>query len=416
MKMRRKFPAFLLGGILALGAIGNPIQVKAQEVNWKYAYTGDVQNFVAPFTGIYRFTLNGAQGGHYTSQEEETEKVEGCDGGRGGQVVCCLNLNAGDCIHIYVGGQSGGYCESNAGDSGSGDNSLTQREINVGTGVQVKEVATIASGYMKGGYNGGGDGEVSSGGGATSIKDSDGTLIAIAGGGGGGTEGEPGGAGGEADSGHVELDMEKYRERGESYTISGGAGGGSGFVGGKSGYYYWEDVVHTHTAECYTVSSEKCNGTITYYVKFTGKDNPDGVSDGEQFYEHGYACNQCGYVYASWKAGETHADYSGYEGKSCEQAEGTKILVCTKSTVPERTLRSIAARGGTSWYDKDKCLNVSSADWAKDEPGIWEGDGTCEISLVLLNLYYQDICCSKIYYGGTEVKRIYYQNQLIYQK
>lgn len=414
MKIRRKILPLLFCGILALGAAGNPIQVKAQEVHWQYAYTGDVQSFVAPYTGIYRFTLNGAQGGHYTSQDEETEKAEGCDGGLGGQVVCCLSLNAGDCINIYVGGQSGGYCENSV----SGGIGLPQKEISISTGAQAKEISTVAGGYMKGGYNGGGNGEVSSGGGATSMKDSSGTLIAIAGGGGGGTEGEPGGAGGEADSGHVDLDTLNYREKGESYIIQGGAGGGSGLVGGKSGYYYWADVAHQHTAECYTESSGICKGTITHYVDFKGDDNPDGVSDGEQYYEQGYRCNQCGYVYASWKAGESHPDYSKYDKETvtCGRTEGVRVLTCTRSTVPVRTLMSAAARGGTSWYDTDKCLNAASEDWAKAVPGVREGDGSCEISLILLNLYYQDICCSQIYYGGTEVKRIYYQNQLIYQK
>ena len=164
---------------------------------WDFAYTGDVQEFNAPCSGIYKLEVWGAQGGTAGAYK----------GGLGGYSSGNKIINANSTLYLAVGGQG----SKSSASSGKKSSAL-------------------------GGYNGGGTSKVStpswanityvtgSGGGATHIATQTGLLseleenkesILIVAGGGGGGNWDPGTA---------------------SYCGSGGAGGGtSGEKGGSSG-------------------------------------------------------------------------------------------------------------------------------------------------------------------------------------
>lgn len=143
------------------------------QVSESFGYSGSAKTYTVPYTGIYRLTAYGAQGGRYGNVA----------GGKGGMAAGSFWLNAGDVLTFYTGGQSG---------------------------------------YPDGGsallYGGGG--------GSTSVVSSEKGLLLKAGGGGGATPLGTGGAGGSSQS---------LRTDGKSAGEAGQAGGGGGAVGGKSG-------------------------------------------------------------------------------------------------------------------------------------------------------------------------------------
>lgn len=65
-----------------------------QKVNFNY--TGGVQTFVAPYTGVYDLEVWGAQGG-------ESTQYSGSDGGNGGYSKGTVSLEKGETLWVYVG-------------------------------------------------------------------------------------------------------------------------------------------------------------------------------------------------------------------------------------------------------------------------------------------------------------------------
>ena len=217
-----------------------------------YDYTGSSQSFTAPYNGIYKIELWGAQGGGF----------EGFAGGKGGYVSGDIILNENKTLFVYV------------GENGVG---ATEQHI-----------------HITGGYNGGGDamseltsetGTVSTGGGATDIRLISGSwdnfsslksriMIASGGGGsdyyidkynglggaGGGLIGYDGtnsvdslteegsiGIGGTQIKGGTNEEYPEFPELnggfgfGGNYAINNGSNsgaGGSGYYGGSSGHRY----------------------------------------------------------------------------------------------------------------------------------------------------------------------------------
>lgn len=167
---------------------------------------GTMNEFIIPFSGIYKLEVYGAIGGRYRS--------------RGGYAVGFKNFKAGERIYVCVG--SNGAWNDNV------------------------------QGIAYGGYNGGGNGYVSGmngaggGGGATHIATMNGTLaqigasninkiLIVAGGSGGGLfsggldYNENGGNGGG-------IRTSGSFGQGESYTLDLAAGGGGGLYGGSAGH------------------------------------------------------------------------------------------------------------------------------------------------------------------------------------
>ena len=76
---------------------------KNQDNEWGFQYTGEIQTFTAPRTGIYQLETWGAQGGN--AEDSENELV--ARGGYGAYAVGEVLLTQGDTLYIGVGGQNG---------------------------------------------------------------------------------------------------------------------------------------------------------------------------------------------------------------------------------------------------------------------------------------------------------------------
>lgn len=201
------------------GRITGPVTFYALYYKPEYEYTGSVQTFTAPVSGVYKFQLWGAAGG--TDEHHNSDY-----GGEnyGGYTTGEVHLSAGQVIYIVVGGMGG-----------------TQFEYN--------------------GYNGGGIGGgkewcyAAGGGGATHIASATGTLASfgtatnaakyvylVAGGGGGEGDDGIGGVGGGLSGGNGGPNA-KYSGAGGTQTSgyafgqggpasNKGVGGGGGWYGG----------------------------------------------------------------------------------------------------------------------------------------------------------------------------------------
>lgn len=426
--MKKKFRSIMLSLAAVSGmllSLFSSLEVKAAEWQWNFSCTGAAQTFTAAETGIYRFILYGAQGGHYTVAGEETSL--GGDGGLGGKVTCYITLNAGDTVTVCVGGQGGGEYATNGTGSGNigGGSHISGGSFisSTGAGSSAKSSweITAPSSVVKGGYGGetGGFGVASGGGGATSVK-VNGTVAAVAGGGGGGTETKNGENGGSMDTGEGSTELpdsgiDIIHSSNKNSLWFGSAGGGGGYTCGKAGQYDTYTTSHSHDSSCYEVTTEKCGGTITYFDRWTSSDNPDGTSEGEQYYLRGYECNKCNHIYASWKADETHSDYSYLNNTECERVTSqSKKLICTQTTGEQEQVIDEAAKGGTSWYDTSVCMETQGIVHTTVEAGVRQGNGSCEVNMVRYNLFYSNIATEKVYYDGIPVKIVYYNGNLVY--
>ncbi|WP_179864645.1 glycine rich domain-containing protein [Bacillus toyonensis] len=182
----------------------------ADSNSWDFQYTGNVQSFTVPYTGTYKLTTWGAQGG---DNGTETFPGNSDQGGLGGYAEGDVSLTKGETIYVVVGGQ--------------GENAVNDEN--------------------KGGYNGGGDSSWGSGGGgATHIATVDGLLaslrnntsaiLIVAGGGvaGGGKSDRDGGYAGGWYGGYygTEKIFKSYGGGGSSYI--GGAFDGETIAGNQS--------------------------------------------------------------------------------------------------------------------------------------------------------------------------------------
>ena len=208
-----------------------------------YDFTGDVQSFVAPATGIYKFEAWGAQGGSAIEVENDGH-TENAIGGLGAYTSGKILLNKGEKIYVYVGGEGGNR-------------------------------TYMSTGSVLGGWNGGGQGAVArtscyqqngSGGGATDFRlvgrAWDNTLslnsrIMVASGGGGIYENNCSASDRTASNGHNAIGLysdlqdatqlrggygrTSYQSSYTSTTYAGafgsGASGKNSYAGGGSGYY-----------------------------------------------------------------------------------------------------------------------------------------------------------------------------------
>ncbi|WP_257142815.1 glycine rich domain-containing protein [Bacillus toyonensis] len=198
----------------------------ADSNSWDFQYTGNVQSFTVPYTGTYKLTTWGAQGG---DNSFETFPGNSDQGGLGGYAEGEVSLTKGETIYVVVGGQ--------------GENAVNDEN--------------------KGGYNGGGDSSWGSGGGgATHIATVDGLLaslsnntsaILIVAGGGGGVAGggksdRDGGYAGGPSYGNNKMATQTNGYsfgQGEPVSIEGfySGGGGGGWYGG---YYGTEKIFKSY--------------------------------------------------------------------------------------------------------------------------------------------------------------------------
>ena len=233
---------------------GVPDVPEITERIYNYSYKSDYQTFTAPITATYQIELWGAKGG-------------GTNGGKGSYVKGNIELEQGEIIYIYVGGQGdsyghGGYNgggnvgvsepinhERNDGGGGATDVRLVSGGWNNATSLNSRIMVAAGGGganndgtntYGYGFYGGPGrglTGSTAEASGSSKIQNMTGKDASQTSGGAGGkstaadnndgnrNEGNPGGFG--------------YGGNGQTSkntpTLSGGAGGGSGYYGGGSG-------------------------------------------------------------------------------------------------------------------------------------------------------------------------------------
>ena len=208
-----------------------------------FSYTGEVQEFTAPYTGHYAIQLWGADGRAGAFRWAWLDFTDTNKGGEGGYIVAQIYLKRGETISVRVGGTNtsatitdSGY---NAGlDGGCGSHSDTGGIIGMGTD-----------------YAGGG------GGGATDIRINEERLL-VAGGGGGGagrdTVSVEGGVGG-----HAQTSESANGGRGTSENSGAGGtitAGGAGNVGGVLDPRLDGDLEKGGTSEMMTGNSGYAGG------------------------------------------------------------------------------------------------------------------------------------------------------------
>ena len=202
---------------------------------YAYEYTGEYEEFVAPFTGQYRIEAWGAKGGNNPASY-----------GNGAYAAGTIQLNMGDKLYIYVGSKGG-------------------------------STRTGVSEFVKGGFNGGGntngqsccDRTYGTGGGASDVRlvsgswDEEKSLasrILVAAGGGGGFNGNNGGnaggltgqngqsgngwgpgPGGSQTSAGINTSQDlasgSFGKGGQGGNSSMSTGGGGGYWGGAGSYH-----------------------------------------------------------------------------------------------------------------------------------------------------------------------------------
>lgn len=229
---------------------------------WNFDYTGGVQQFDVPCTGLYKLEVWGAQGGDYTLGA-------GALGGKGGYSTGNVSLSENDTIYIIVGGQgispvssdqvaTGGY---NGGGIGSNvlDYSSYKWQIGGAGGGGASHIALTNRGELFN-YNSY-RGElflIAAGGGGAGANSGSSTLQYNVGGYGGGSTGGNGtnvmktsysgfdtGRGGTQTaagcSATTSSGCGSFGKGGNNNTTSGasqGAGGGAGYFGGGAGRNY----------------------------------------------------------------------------------------------------------------------------------------------------------------------------------
>lgn len=183
---------------------------------WDYT-DGSEQLWEVPYSGVYDFTLNGAQGSSQTNAE----------GGLGGKVSGRVYLKKGEILHVCAGGQDG-----------------------------------------LGGNTSGGTGDVFGPGGAGSYIWTERLgYIGIAGGGGAATDTIPGGLGG----------LDSVSELDETLLLGkdGAAGGGGGAIGGDAGVESNIDEKYDYSYKGY-VESFKANIAGSYKLEVWGAQGGEG--------------------------------------------------------------------------------------------------------------------------------------------
>ncbi|MBR6018300.1 MAG: InlB B-repeat-containing protein [Paludibacteraceae bacterium] len=204
---------------------------------WTMEYTGTIQSFTAPATGVYELQVWGAQGGTYSDYNA---------GGLGGYATCHANLTQGETIYIYVGGQGGTGTNAGAGTGGwngggTGGKSYSSYYPSAGGGGGATHISKVNNQVI-----GSGSGQ------CASLVGSNFIIVAGGGGGAGWAKTTPGvGGGTQASKGTKIVSSDNYSTYSTYYYYSTdrsyGANGGNsvqvsncdaeGAGGGGGGYY-----------------------------------------------------------------------------------------------------------------------------------------------------------------------------------
>ena len=358
--------------------------------SYEYEYTGNIQEFTVPKTGLYKLEVWGAQGG-YAYNEKAL-------GGNGGYSTGQIKLEKNDKLYISVGGK------------GTDGASYTNKTV------------------FYGGYNGGGnarnDGATTwgAGGGATSIQNeliNDGQLF-------------------------------NYKDKVDNVLIVAGGGGGGGWhviaylnnkvspylphVGGSGGGYVGNNGTTESNSLAYGGSQTKggANGTTEYST------SSSGFGTGGNYQRLTYSSGGGGGYYgggAAYTNGSSGAGGSGYIGNSllsykamycynCAQSNEEDTKTITTICNEERPTENCAKKGNgyaritylgnvnVEYYidnvkshgvanktiynfDKVECSNGSNLTWDNDK---WE---------FVINDYQENDTC-KIYFSSKTTIELAY--------
>ena len=255
---------------------GRTISLMSALESWNRDYTGDIQTFTAPSSGIYQLRVWGAQGG----------SREG-NGGLGGYATCRTTLTKDETIYVYVGGR-GGDATGNGGAGGWNGGGKG------GTGYD----------NLNGSAGGGGATHISKvnnqiiGNGCTFLGGTD--YIVVAGGGGGrgfwnATPGNGGGTEGGLGSRHSGSNYSDdfYFSTTQSVGANGGNGNAGGWngegAGGGGGGYYGGTANHPYSTfpdEGYDNNASGCGGNsacnsafATAFSTTAGQREGDGMAE-----------------------------------------------------------------------------------------------------------------------------------------
>ena len=184
-----------------------------------FAYTGTVQTWTAPVTGVYRLTGFGAEGAPGTGT---TTAARNGAGGQGGYAEGEILLNAGATVRVYVGG-AGSATVGGWNGGGAGYTQSTNRISGGGGGATDFRIGgtSLYDRVLVAGGGGGGAGAATSGGGSP---------------GGGGGGGYFGGGGGGGSTGSDSSSCQAPTTEGAFGRF--GFGGEGGASGCYSGTYY----------------------------------------------------------------------------------------------------------------------------------------------------------------------------------
>lgn len=301
-------------------------------VSRNIACSGQEGSYRVPYTGFYRLTLTGAQGGEYG----------GFQGGKGGLAEGIFYLSQGELLQYVLGGQNG--------------------------------------------YHGGGSATLYGGGGGYSELSSDRQgLLLIAGGGGGATPMQAGMPGGSA---QMNVDGRDGQQ--------GMAGGGGGYRGGSGGSWtvhrHNGNCRHIHKGDavngggCYTEEficgsvsfRQEKKGSVFYYGNRDGEGKlcycvrcGSYSCSGHTNYFYRNICNACGKDYDENKPSVCSA-LRGYmpgcgrdEEYVCGMQEG-------------QVLSSRPAYGGSNYINTDRCGSHTQ------QAGYQSGNGSLQIASVAL--------------------------------
>ena len=220
----------------------------------EFEYTGGVQSFTVPVTGLYRLEVYGAQGGSYSSGT----------GGKGGYARGYIALDKGTTIYIVVGGtgsyNGGGTTSGGSGSNGGGATHIatTNRGVLKNYSNYKSEILIVAGGGGGGAYAYnepcyGGTGGGTTGGRATACDGSGGYGGSQTAGGAPTSSEGVAGSFGQGGSGYIAGGGGGYYGGGSGQVYFSGGGGGSGYIGG----------VPTITYNGATYSPDTLNGTMS---------------------------------------------------------------------------------------------------------------------------------------------------------
>ena len=223
------------------------VDVKAEDVDQVFSYTGQYQEYTVPKDGIYKIQLWGAQGGNYTDTW--------LFGGYGGYTSGNVKLKKGTKLYFYVGGQpssnqwnytggwnGGGNVPSGKDKDGrAGGGATDVRTMNTSTPATWNETKSLASRIMVAGGGGGAAYEssakwTSNGGNAGGINGFEPNYLGSSAAGHYGTGGGQTAGGYSVASPTHATAIGTFGVGGNGINTDGGAGGGSGWYGGGGSY------------------------------------------------------------------------------------------------------------------------------------------------------------------------------------